>query len=101
MPGRTTPKKQAPSGFDLDAVARDADGAAFEFTFGGQGWELPANPDMRAVDELTRDPMAGLSRLLGDQWADFEALPQVFGAREFAALLEAYQSHLGVVNAGG
>jgi len=101
MPGRTTPKKPASSGFDLDAVARDADGEPFPFTFGGETWTLPANPDMRAVDELTKDPMGGLSRLLGDQWEAFEAVPQVFGTREFAALLDAYQSHLGVDSVGG
>jgi hypothetical protein len=102
MAGRTTPPK-AKVDFDLDAFERDAVAEPFTFRFGGVVFSLPADPDMRAVGSMaTGDVLAALERLLGpEQWSQFEAVPEQFGASRFAALMERYQAHLGVSGEGG
>lgn len=80
--------------FDLDAAL----GEPFEFTFGGQTFTLPSDVDLATVEKLQAgETVAALQALMGDeQYARIEALPQVFGARAFAAVMDAYFQHLGI-----
>lgn len=100
MPGRTTPPK-AKVDFDLDAFERDAAQEPFVFRFGGHTFTLPPDPDMRAVGAMSAgEILPALQRLLGTQWEEFEAIPEPFGVSHFAALMEAYQAHIGVGEGG-
>lgn len=84
--------------FDLDAVAREAEGEPFEFTFGGEDYELPPQPDLLAVAAAAGgriDQM--LRRLLGeDQWNHMVESPATFNATHLEALMDAYGQHLGI-----
>lgn len=85
--------------FDLDALAAEADGAApFEFTFGGEGYQLPGSFDMRAAAALSAGKVyEGLELLLGvDQWARMQAADQVLTDAMLGALLDRYAEHAGV-----
>lgn len=86
-------------GFDLDALAAEAAGAApFEFTFGGETYELPGQFDMRAAAALSAGKVyEGLESLLGAaQWARMQAAEQVLTDTMLAALLDRYAEHTGV-----
>lgn len=84
--------------FDLDAVAAEANGEPFEFTFGGDTYTLPPSVDLRVVGALTAgDVTDALRRLLGaEQWAKLDASDAVFTADQFKALFDAYLAHCGM-----
>lgn len=83
--------------FDLDAVVAEGEGnpEPFEFTFGGDSYQLPPRIDIRAIGRLQQgDVLDALKVMLGDeQHARLMASPAVFNDTRFAALLEAYAAH--------
>ena len=85
--------------FDLDKVAAEADGTAepFEFTFGGDLYQLPPRMDVRALGLFTKGEVGdALKIMLGvDQYARLLESPAVFDDTRFAALMEAYAAHQG------
>jgi hypothetical protein len=86
-------------GFDLDALAAEADVVApFEFTFGGESYELPGSFDMRAAAALSAGKVyEGLELLLGQsQWARMQTADQVLTDTMLGALLDRYAEHTGV-----
>lgn len=84
--------------FDLDAVGREAEGEPFTFTFGGEEYVLPAQPDMRVATAASAGRLEEmLERMLGpDQWARLQASPAPFTSVQLDALLTAYGEHLGI-----
>lgn len=84
--------------FDLDAVANEATGTPFTFTFGGEEYELAAEVDIVAAAALEGGRLyEGLRRMLGAaQLARMEASTAVLDQAKLAALLDAYKAHLGV-----
>lgn len=86
--------------FDLDAVAAEAaeNGQPFEFTFGGDRYELPPRIDIRAIAFLAKgDVFDALRTLLGaDQIDRLMAADAVFNDAVFAKLIEAYAAHQNV-----
>lgn len=88
---------------DLDAVAAEEAGDPFAFRFGGEAYELPANPDARALATLAavnaQHPervYEALVLLLGpEQWERMKGSPVVFDNARMKALVEAYAAHLG------
>jgi hypothetical protein len=84
--------------FDLDALARETEGEPFTFTFGGDEYELPAQPDVRAITAASAGRVEEmLERLLGaDQWARLQASPALLTQEMFKGLLTAYGEHLGI-----
>ena len=85
--------------FDLDALADEAD--PFTFTFGGQEFTFPADPDIVALEFFDKgDFQNALFVLLGDEdYQRMDAIPATtarMGHARFAALMEAYGRHLGV-----
>jgi hypothetical protein len=90
--------------FDLDAVIAEAgEPVRFEFTFGGEAFHMPAAAD---IDVVMVEQIEGASEgstmrtLLGDdQWERLVALRAAghrLSGRHLAALLEAWQAHVGV-----
>ncbi len=82
--------------FDLDKVAAEADGGEpFEFTFGGDLYQLPPRIDVRALGLLQAGRVLdALHALLGaEQTERLMAVDAVFDDRRFAALMEAYAEH--------
>lgn len=88
--------------FDLDALAREADGEPFVFTFGGDDYELPAQPDIRvAAVAANGQPLELLEQMLGaEQWGRLMESPAVFTPSLLSALLDAYAKHLGLGDVG-
>jgi hypothetical protein len=84
--------------FDLDAVAVESEAAPFEFTFGGEGYTLPATVDLVAAAALEGGKLyEGLRRLLGDsQWDLMLASSAVMDTPKLKALMEAYAAHIGL-----
>ena len=85
--------------FDLDALAAEAEGVSpFEFTFGGESYQLPGQFDMRAAAALSAGKVyEGLELLLGgDQWARMQTAEQVLTDAMLGALLDRYAEHTGV-----
>lgn len=83
--------------FDLDAVANEAEGIPFEFTFGGEKYQLPPRVDFFAAAAFAEgDRKLGMHRLLGDeQWDRMCASAAVFDDSKLMALLDAYRAHIG------
>ena len=84
--------------FDLDAVAREAEGEPFSFTFGGEEYELPPQPDILGAAAATGGRLdVLLRRLLGDdQWNRLLDSPATFTNEHLQALMDAYGAHLGI-----
>lgn len=84
--------------FDLDAVTNEVEGIPFDFTFGGEKYQLPPKVDFfAAVAFAEGDRITGMRRLLGDeQWDRMVASDATFDETRLGALLEAYRAHLGV-----
>lgn len=84
--------------FDLDAVENETEGIPFEFSFGGEKYELPPRVDFFAAAAFAQgDRITGVHRLLGDeQWERMVASDAVFDEPKLLALLEEYRKHLGV-----
>lgn len=88
--------------FDLDVLRREREQEPFRFRFGGEEFELPASPDVRAVaawsaaaadDSRFED---ALRTLLGQaQWVRLVAVEDVFDMASFQALMEAYGEFTG------
>lgn len=84
--------------FDLDAVlAESPRGTPFRFRFGGELYELPADPDLRALAALNAERLdEGFRMLLGaTQWERMRASDTSFGNEAFEKLLVRYQKHVG------
>jgi hypothetical protein len=85
--------------FNLDALASEGDGrAVFEFTFGGETYELPPEMDVRAASALSAGRVyEGLGMLLGDvQWSRMQAAEQILTEKMLSALLQEYAAHMGI-----
>jgi hypothetical protein len=84
--------------FDLDAVAREAEGEPFPFTFGEEEYVLPPQPDLLAVAAASGGRLDQLlRRLLGEeQWNHMLESPATFTAAHLEALMNAYGEHLGI-----
>lgn len=83
--------------FNLDAVANEADGIPFDFTFSGEKFQLPPQPDVIAASLFAQGNFhAGLMRMLGpDQWERMLAADEVMTREKLGALLNAYRAHAG------
>lgn len=84
--------------FDLDAVANEAEGEPFEFTFGGESYTLAASVDVRAAAMLQVGRLDTAFRLMlgEEQWERMTASPAVFNGKKLDALLDAYGKHIGI-----
>jgi hypothetical protein len=84
--------------FNLDAVESEGKAKPFEFTFGGEGYSLPAQVDLLAAAALEGGKLyEGLHRLLGDgQWDRLLASSAVLDNDKLKALMEAYAEHVGL-----
>ena len=84
--------------FDLDAVVREVEGEPFAFTFGGEEYVLPAQPDILGAAAATGGRLdVLLRRLLGDeQWDRMLASPATFTNEHLETLMDAYGAHLGI-----
>lgn len=84
--------------FDLDAVVTESEAKPFDFTFGGEGYVLPAQVDLLAAASLEGGRLYdGFHRLLGDaQWERLLASDAVFDQARLKALMEAYAAHVGL-----
>jgi hypothetical protein len=85
-------------GFDLDAVVSESEAKPFEFTFGGEGYTLPAQVDLLAAASLEGGKLyEGLRRLLGDdQWDRLLESKAVLDTPKLQALMEQYAKHVGL-----
>lgn len=87
--------------FDLNAVAAEALGEPFTFTWGDgdeqREFSIGRDVDIRWLTSLQGGNLrTALIRLLGaDQFAEFDATSKPFGAEHFSALVKAYNEHLG------
>lgn len=84
--------------FDLDAVVAEQEPPEpFEFTFGGETYSLPGEPDVRAFAALTAERLdEGLRLLLGaEQWKRMQDSPAHFRQSQLEALIVAYGAHVG------
>lgn len=84
--------------FNLDAVATEAAGEPFQFTFGGNTYTLPVEPDLVTARLLQKGQVAdALGRLLGpEQWDSLVESDEVFTLSHLEALFGAYGEHLGI-----
>jgi hypothetical protein len=85
---------------NLDDIAASVD-EPFTFVFGGEEFELPADPDVVVWEMLSTNRLqAFLMATLGDdayaRMADIPADVATMTRERLAALLEAYQKHLGI-----
>ena len=87
--------------FDLNAVASEALGDPFVFTWGDgdelQEFTIGRDVDIRWLMSLQEGQLrTSLVRLLGeDQYRAFDEITKPFGAEQFSALISAYKAHLG------
>lgn len=84
--------------FDLDALIAEAEQRPpFEFTFGGEQYELPPDLDITiAVSLSAGDLLGSLQKLLGEeQWARIVASKATFTASAMLTLLERYGEYCG------
>jgi hypothetical protein len=82
--------------FDLDAVAAEADGEPFVFTFGGEEYVLAPKVDIRVGIALAEEDWIGaLRRMLGDQWDRLVASPAALTGPLAGTLIRAYLDHSG------
>lgn len=84
--------------FNLDAVVTESEATPFDFTFGGEGYTLPAQVDLLAAASLEGGKLyEGLHRLMGDdQWERLLAAKAVLDTPRLKALMEAYAKHVGL-----
>jgi hypothetical protein len=84
--------------FNLDAVVSETGSEPFDFTFGGEGYTLPAQVDLLAAASLEGGKLyEGLHRLMGDdQWDRLLASKAVMDNDKLKALMEAYAAHVGL-----
>jgi len=81
--------------FDLDAL--ESEGEPFHFRHGGEDYELPPDPDIRAaVAQGEGNVLKALELLLGEeQWERILASDAVLDSKKFNALMAAYEKHIG------
>lgn len=84
--------------FDLDAFIAEAAGKPFTFTFDGQRYELPADPDFLVIDGFARgDLLTAFRRLMGEaQFTRMNASPKPFGAKALSELFDRYMRFAGL-----
>lgn len=86
--------------FDLDALAAEAAGRPFCFTYDGRDWEIPRLEDLdkRLLDRLIDEPEAftreAFRMAFGERWEEFDALPMTL--RTLNSLLEAWSAASGI-----
>ena len=84
--------------FDLDALENEAEGRKpFQFSLGGDVFELPFLMDMDWQDQLrleTSPETDAVRVILGDQYKKFEQ--HKCSVRQLKALIEAWMQHQGV-----
>jgi hypothetical protein len=82
--------------FDLDALAAEADGEPFRFVFGGETYELPAEPDFRVGVALGRgDSVEAMRLMFGEHWDRVLASKTRLTGSMAGKLLKAYMAHTG------
>lgn len=83
---------------DLDQLAAEAEHASFEFTFNEETYELPGNPDYKAMIALQHGRIIeALELLLGpDQFDRIDGSDKTLGISQVVALIEAYAEFLGL-----
>lgn len=83
---------------DLDAVAAPEGREPFPFVFGGEQFELSADPDVATWEHLAKGNIqtALLMALGGEQYQKLDELDAVLTSARMEALLEAYSKHLGI-----
>jgi len=84
--------------FDLDAVVTPDELAPFPFKFGGEQFELAADPDVATWEHLAKGNIqTALWLALGqEQYEVLDELEAVLTSSKMEALLEAYAKHLGI-----
>jgi hypothetical protein len=85
--------------YDLDAALAEREAKpAFEFRFGGELFELSAEPDVRALAAFSGGRLDDALRMLlgGEQWARMQAVEAVLDTGALKDLLEAYGKHAGI-----
>lgn len=82
--------------FNLDEIVDD--GEPFPFTFGGEDYEFPADPDLKFVEYLSEGAFqAALWTLLGEeQYQRLDASKARFTTKRAKALFDAYTKSLGI-----
>lgn len=81
--------------FDLDAYVASQDPGPFVFTFGGQEWTWPPQPDLRSVGHLIANPPRVVDALeLMFKPADWERfIAHTGGGLNETAIVELFQQH--------
>ena len=80
--------------FDLDALAAEAGGEPFRFTFGGEEYELPPRIDFRVGVALAEGDSVGAVRyMLGEHWQRILDSEQTLDGHLAGELLKAYMEH--------
>lgn len=86
--------------FDLDAAVAEARGEGrtpFEFTFAGNHYTLPPEPDLPTLDALASgEPIDALRALLGETQYDSLVGGGGFTMTVFKQMLDAYLTHVKV-----
>jgi hypothetical protein len=86
-------------GYDLDAaLAEKVAKPEFTFRFGGEVFNLPAEPDVRALAAFSGGRLDdALRMLLGNaQWETMQAVEAVLDTDALKGLLDAYGEHAGI-----
>lgn len=83
-------------GLDLDAIVDD--GEPYEFTFGGEAYQLPPDPDLKFLEYLAEGAFqAALWTVLGEeQYARLDASPAALTTKRAKALFDDYTKSLGI-----
>ena len=83
--------------FDLDALIAESEHRPFLFKFGGETFELPAQPSLRfiaCVRDADRDPLGVAQALFTpEQWRTIEDMDVVLTVEHLGALIKAYFQH--------
>lgn len=85
--------------YDLDAaLAEKSEKEPFTFRFGGDGYTLPADPDVRALAAFAGGRLDDALRMLlgGPQWERMQNVEAVLDTDALRGLLEAYGEHAGI-----
>lgn len=83
-------------GLDLDAIVDDGD--PYEFTFGGEVYSLPADPDLKFLEYLAEGAFqAALWVVLGEaQYQRLDASSASLTTKRAKALFDDYTKSLGI-----
>lgn len=84
--------------FDLDAFIAEAADKPFTFTFDGQRYELPSDPDFFVITNFVNgNLLTAFRRLMGDeQFKRMDASAKPFGAKALTELFDRYMKFAGL-----